>query len=55
MLNDGILPKYVLVEFDLLLKRKDMSGSTDKLFGRMLSVGYRILKNDNYNITFELK
>jgi FkbM family methyltransferase len=54
MLDDKIYPTYVLIEFDLLLKNKDPNNSTKKLINRMITEeNYKILKNDNLNITFE--
>jgi len=56
MLDDNIYPKYVLVEFDLLIKQKDPEEKTKKLIERMLlKENYQILKNDKMNITFEHK
>lgn len=53
MLNDKIYPKYLLIEFDLLLKNKDPYDKTKKLISRLiLEENYTILKNDNLNITF---
>ena len=54
MLDDNILPKYLCIEFDLLLKNKDFNKKTEKIGKRLESFGYIILKNDNLNITFEL-
>ena len=54
MLDDNILPKYLCIEFDLLLKNKDFNKKTEKIGKRLESFGYKILKNDNLNITFEL-
>ena len=53
MLDDNILPKYLCIEFDLLLKNKDFNKKTEKIGKRLESFGYKILKNDNLNITFE--
>lgn len=53
MLNDNIFPKYLCVEFDLLLKGKDYNSHTKKLIERLMNF-YKILDNSNYNITFEL-
>lgn len=53
MFNSGVYPTYVLVEFDLYLKNKD-NGETKKVIEWMLRNGYRILKNDNMNISFKL-
>lgn len=53
MLDDKIYPTYVLIEFDLLLKNKDPENTTKQLVERMITrEGYRMLKNDNLNITF---
>lgn len=52
MLDDCIFPKYVLVEFDLWLKRKDPSNETKNLVERFLRNHYEIVANDNCNITF---
>ena len=53
MLDDKIYPKYLLIEFDLLLKNKDPKNSTKQLIERMITKeNYKILKNDNLNITF---
>ena len=53
MLDDKIYPKYLLIEFDLLLKNKDLENKTKKLINRLiLNETYKILKNDNLNITF---
>lgn len=53
MLDDKIYPTYVLIEFDLLLKNKDDGNTTKLLIERMITKeGYKILKNDDLNITF---
>jgi len=53
MLDDKIYPIYVLIEFDLLLKNKDPENTTKQLIERMITrEGYKMLKNDNLNITF---
>lgn len=53
MLDDNIYPRYLLVEFDLILKRKDTNNTTVKLINRLLKNKYKIIKNDNFNITFK--
>ena len=54
MLNDKIYPKYLLIEFDLLIKNKDPEKKTKKLIERLiLKENYKMLKNDKLNITFE--
>lgn len=51
MFDDQIYPKYILIEFDLLIKQKDDNHITKKLMERIL-IDYTILINDNFNITF---
>ena len=54
MLDDKIYPKYLLIEFDLLLKNKDPQSLTLKLINRLMTIeNYKILVNDNLNITFQ--
>ena len=53
MLDDGILPRYLLVEYDLLIKNKDSDMTTDLLNKRILGLGYRMLCNVGYNVTYE--
>lgn len=53
MLDDKIYPKYLCIEFDLYLQKKDKNNETANLINRLIDVGYKILKNDNMNITFE--
>jgi FkbM family methyltransferase len=54
MLDDKIFPQYLCIEFDLLLKNKDINKKTQKIYERLISFGYKMLKNDSLNITFEL-
>lgn len=53
MLNDQIYPRYLCIEFDLLLKNKDPNNLTQKLVKRLQENNYKILENKNLNITFE--
>jgi len=53
MLDDKIYPRYLCIEFDLYLQRKDKNNETNKILGRLIRLGYRVLKNDNYNVTLE--
>jgi hypothetical protein len=53
MLDDNIYPKYLCIEFDLLMKNKDNNNSTKNIIDRLLNQGYKIIINDNLNITFE--
>jgi FkbM family methyltransferase len=52
MLDNKIYPTYLLVEFDLKLKNKDLNGSTEKIIKKLMEVGYKIIANENLNITF---
>jgi FkbM family methyltransferase len=53
MLDDKIYPTYILIEFDLLLKNKDYNNATKQLIQRISAIeGYKMLKNDQLNITF---
>ena len=54
MLDDKILPKYLCIEFDLLIKNKDTDNLTRSLIKRLEGNGYKILINNDFNITFEL-
>lgn len=53
MLDDEIYPKYLCIEFDLLLKDKDPNQLTQKLVKRLQKNNYKILENKDLNITFE--
>ena len=53
MIDDKIFPKYLCIEFDLKLKNKDYSNQTESLINSLINNGYKILINDNLNITFE--
>ena len=53
MLDDNIYPKYLCVEFDLLLKHKDPQQLTQKVIKRLLQNNYKLLVNHQLNITFE--
>ena len=52
MLDNKIYPKYLCIEFDLYLKKKDINNETQKIVNKLERLGYKILKNDNLNITF---
>jgi len=54
MLDDKIYPIYLCIEFDLLLKKKDVKNKTNELLDKLQYNGYTILINDNNNITFKL-
>ena len=53
MLDDEIYPRYLCIEFDLLIQNKDKSNETPKVVNRLQNAGYKILFNDNMNITFK--
>uniref|UniRef100_A0A6C0JLW9 Methyltransferase FkbM domain-containing protein n=1 Tax=viral metagenome TaxID=1070528 RepID=A0A6C0JLW9_9ZZZZ len=53
MLDDNIFPKYLCVEFDLKLKNKDFNNLSENLINRLLGLNYKILINDDFNITFK--
>jgi FkbM family methyltransferase len=55
ILDDEIFPKYLCIEFDLFIKKKDKNNVTRKLINRLLKHNYEILINDNMNITFQRK
>lgn len=54
MLKDNIYPRYLCIEFDLFLKKKDKYNKTHFLINKLIKKGYTILKNRKYNITFKL-
>lgn len=53
MLVNEIYPRYLCIEFDLFLKRKDKHNETEKIIELLCNKGYKVVINDNYNITFE--
>mgnify|MGYP001242513340 FL=1 len=53
MLDNNIYPKYILVELDLYLKKKDNDNLTKKLIDRLTESNYKIIMNDRMNITLE--
>jgi hypothetical protein len=53
MIDDEIYPRYLCIEFDLLIQNKDKSNETPKVVDRLQNAGYKILFNDNMNITFK--
>ena len=52
MLKDEIYPKYLCIEFDLYIKRKDTNNGTKNIVNKLLNIGYKVLVNDKMNITF---
>ena len=55
MIDANIFPKYLCIEFDLLMKGKDLNNETNTTIQRLMTNGYEILVNDNLNITFKRK
>ena len=53
MLRDKIFPKYLCIEFDLLINRKDHNNETQRIINMLINFGYKIIINENLNITFQ--
>lgn len=53
MLRDKIFPKYLCIEFDLLINRKDRNNETQRIVNMLIKTGYKIIVNDKLNVTFE--
>jgi len=53
MLDDDIFPNYLCIEFDLALKGIDKNNDTHLLLKRLLTGNYKLLKNDNLNMTLK--
>ena len=53
MLEDGILPRYLCVEFDYAIKGKDKEQRSAAIMERLLEAGYTMLHNVALNVTFE--
>ena len=53
MLEDGIKPTVLCIEFDYYLKGKDR-GETKKIIKKLFDVGYKLLNGENWNYTFML-
>ena len=52
MLEDSIYPRILCVEFDYYLKGADTNGITRALIEQLISVGYELLHNNNWNMVF---
>ena len=52
MVTDKIYPKYLCIEFDLYIKKKDIHNETKNIVNKLLNIGYKVLMNDKMNITF---
>ncbi len=55
LLEDGIFPRILCVEFDYLIKGKDSEGKTKDCIVRLMRAGYKMLHNDSWNVTFRLE
>jgi FkbM family methyltransferase len=53
LLREHIYPRYLCVEFDLLLKGQDSAQMTQKILDILELKGYRLLENSEWNCTFE--
>ena len=53
MLEDGILPRYLCVEFDYAIKGKDKEQRSAAIVEQLQEVGYTMLHNAALNVTFE--
>lgn len=54
LIEDKIFPRFLCVEFDYLIKGKDKDNRTKNIITKLLNVGYDILYNIGWNITFKL-
>ena len=52
MLDSKIYPKYLCIEFDLMLKGIDHGNETVSIIDKLKNCGYIELKNDDLNITY---
>ena len=52
MLDSKIYPKYLCIEFDLMLKGIDHGHETISIIDKLKNSGYKELKNDDLNITY---
>jgi FkbM family methyltransferase len=52
MVEDGIFPKYICVEFDLKLKNVDHKNETKIIIDKLINSGYKMIDNDNWNCLF---
>lgn len=53
MLREQIYPRYLCVEFDLLLKGKDSARMTENILQILGRKNYKMLENREWNCTFE--
>ncbi len=54
MIETRTFPRYLLVEFDLMLRKRDLQNDTERIM-KALGVFYDVVKNDNMNVTLVLK
>lgn len=53
ILREHIYPRYLCVEFDLLLKGRDSANMTENILYMLERKGYTLLENSQWNCTFE--
>jgi FkbM family methyltransferase len=53
MLDNEIYPRYLCIEFDLFRCKKDINNETAVILDRLKKIGYVVLLDDDYNITFK--
>jgi len=54
MIEDGILPKILCVEFDYYLKGCDKNGRTSAIIKKLKGLGYELIHNKSYNMTYRI-
>ena len=52
MIDTGIFPSYLCIEFDLKLKRRDFTNETDNIIELLEKNNYIMLDNENWNCLF---
>jgi hypothetical protein len=55
MIEDGIKPTFLCVEWDYYLKGCDKNGRTKALMKKLSDVGYDLLNDSNWNMTYRLR
>ena len=54
MIEKKIFPRYLCIEFDLFIKRKDKKNESNRILKKLIDIGYIILQNNKFNITLKL-
>ena len=52
LFDNNIYPKYLCVDFDLMRNFPEISEDFNKIIQKMFNIGYKIIKNTNYDISF---